>query len=85
MSLTIPTPELDKMMKVQKESQIIGEFLDSCGYMLCRASGKDWHPFEPVPKTIEQVLADYFGIDLKKVEEERRSILRAIRAEVPLR
>jgi len=33
----------------------------------------------PVRDTIEQLLADYFDIDLKKVEEERRMILDTMR------
>ncbi len=87
MSLTLPTPELDKLKEVQEQSQIIGEFLDSCGFVLCRSSNcHDWVPvWEPVPQSIEEILATYFKIDLKKVEQEKQSILRAIRAEVPLR
>ena len=33
----------------------------------------------PINKDIEKILADYFSIDLKKVEEERRALLEEIR------
>lgn len=36
--------------------------------------------FYPMNLTIEKLLARYFKIDLKKVEEERRALLEAIRA-----
>lgn len=34
----------------------------------------------PTGQRIEQVLADYFGIDLDKIEDEKRSMLAQIRA-----
>lgn len=74
------TPELEKMKNAQAESQIIGAFLDSLseqGISLASYDGMDrlW----PVSKSIEQILADYFQIDLVKVEKERRAILEHIR------
>lgn len=37
----------------------------------------------PVHKSIEQLLADYFEIDLKVVENERRAILESLRQTTP--
>jgi len=37
--------------------------------------------YYPIRKTIEQIIAQYFEIDLNKVEEERRLILEEIRKE----
>lgn len=35
--------------------------------------------YVPVMKSISQILADYFGIDQKKIEKEKRAMLDAIR------
>jgi hypothetical protein len=39
-------PEHDKLAKVQEQSQVIGEFLDNCGHMLCywREKGDNGEP-----------------------------------------
>ena len=63
------TPELNKMKKVQKDSQLIGEFLE-------------WLQNEHhvlLPKNEEDLLAQFFEIDLKKVEKEKREILKDLR------
>jgi hypothetical protein len=75
-------PALDKMQAVQKESQAIGEFLEwlqdrgtSLGY---------WHGDDYIPYrygTIEDLLADYFEIDLNQVEREKRAELAELRKE----
>jgi len=39
----------------------------------------DTDSFVPICQSIEQVLADYFGIDLKKVEAEKQKILEDLR------
>lgn len=65
-------PELDKLLAVTEESQTIGEFIETAGYTLGHWDGEK---FVPTNKTINQILADYFEIDLMKVEMERRVIL----------
>ncbi len=63
------TPECDKLYKVKDESQTIGEFLD-------------WLQEEHeifLPFSITDLLAEYFEIDLKEVERERRAILDELR------
>ena len=69
-------PECDKLSKVSKESHIIGAFLDWCnseGVHL--ATYYEDRGLVVDRRSIEQVLADYYDIDLDKVEEERRHIL----------
>lgn len=78
-------PMLEKMHLVQRESQIIGEFLDwllnQKGLRLAHYVGES--PFvELVPyrgddrhPLIEALLAEYFDIDLDQAERERRALL----------
>lgn len=80
------TPELDKMTTVKAESQVIGQFLEGMeekGIYLCTfpVTGPGQSEYFRLDKSIEQVLADYFEIDLNKVEKERRAVLNYIRKE----
>lgn len=74
-------PECEKMAKVKDKSQIIGEFIDwiieTQKFIVCVDSG--YGGYYPVNITIEELLAKFFGIDLNKVEEERRQMLDEIR------
>ncbi len=59
---------------------MIGEFLEWCnskGMELASwvEEGRIEDRMAPIPENIEQILARYFNIDLKKLEEERRKIL----------
>lgn len=81
------TPELDKMLVVRVRSQAIGEFLewlaDTKGYGIYSEDdaedqeGNMQRLYFRAPNT-EQLLAEYFEIDLKKVEKERRAILKEL-------
>lgn len=74
------TPELDKLSAVKDQSHIIGAFLDQCsheGVCLAEYEGDD---LMPIHRSIEETLAQYFDIDLTKVERERRAILESIRS-----
>lgn len=83
----VETPELDKRKKVALDtgaSQVLTDFYDwltqEKGYTLC----------EPVPGNLhgyygpasyggpEQLFAEFFGIDLDRVEAERRLLLDAL-------
>ena len=77
-------PECDKMIAVQDDSKQLGDFLDWLnfnGYAVCRfhqdADFPD-NPYMPIDN-FERLLADYFGIDLKKAEQEKQAVLKAIR------
>jgi len=76
------TPELDRMIEraTAGHSQDIGEFiewLDDTNYNIC-----EWHggEYNPVHRTPEQWLAEFFGIDLDKVEKERALVLEYMRS-----
>lgn len=82
-------PECTKARAVSEESHAIGEFLDTSGYVLAHwIDCEDYHEsgghcqagshLMPVPGSIEKVLADYFKIDLAKVETEKRAMLASI-------
>ena len=65
------TPELDKMLVVKDKSLILSGFLDwlqEQHYVLAQYDGDE---LIPVFKDPERLLADFFGIDLKKAEKER--------------
>jgi len=72
-------PEHEKMHSVKEKSQAIGEFLEqiqSEGLVICDYHEHEW---SPISKGIEQILADYFEIDLNKIEREKRQMLDEMR------
>ncbi|HYE94479.1 MAG TPA: hypothetical protein VEA38_25825 [Terriglobales bacterium] len=80
-----PTPALDQMRTARKElgTQHIGSFLEwlgEHGMAVCGCERDEWYP---VPYSVEQLLARYAGVDLAAVEQERRAILDALRANQP--
>ena len=75
-------PEHEKLKEVSAKSQIIGEFLDF--YLL----EKEWEICEyneyydnyyPVTTKKEAMLAEYFGIDLDKLYEEKEQMIGKLR------
>ncbi len=84
--------ELDKMRLARKSSHVLTDLLDwlgENGYAICRWQDYVRHSDElgdfspegwfPKHNSHEQLLADFFDIDMKKVEEERRALLESIR------
>jgi hypothetical protein len=75
--------ECEKLHKVHEDSQKIGEFLAWLLYekdfTICHCDDGREH-FYPIRKSIETLLAEYFEIDLDKVEREKRRLLSNIRA-----
>ena len=75
-------PEHAKLEVVMAQSQAIGEFLETSGYVLA-----EYRQFEdikdpmlaPVGKPINDILAGYFKIDLNKIETEKRQMLDILR------
>jgi hypothetical protein len=75
------TPELDKMLVVRDDSQKIGEFLGwlseqsivlaEFDTVPCRDCGCEREALVHTRSNREQLLADYFKIDLNKCEQER--------------
>lgn len=81
----LKTPELDKMSAIHEKSNATGDFLDwlqnsrEPRIYLCELD-QDAEQFYPPNLSIEKLLAEYYKIDLNKVEEERRQMLDYIRA-----
>lgn len=75
-------PECDRLIAVSEESNKISEFLDWLSYKhyyIAEECG-NLGSLVRVSESIQQLLANYFEIDLKKVEYERRSLLAEARA-----
>jgi hypothetical protein len=81
--MTVPSeyPEHEKLAKVSDESNAIGDFimwLESKGTHLMQwnDSAEDWLPDQD---SIVSMLAAYYDIDLKKIEQEKREMLNTMR------
>ena len=83
-------PECEKLAEVSPQSNVVGEFLDwlsnEKNLTICTYTEDedpmvlgDCSSYYPYHYDTEQLLAEFFEIDLKKVEEERRQILEDIR------
>jgi hypothetical protein len=83
----MPHGALDRMRAVKPCAEILGPFLEwlqEQGYVICEWSesgGYGVPAWAPIRQNIEQLLADYFGIDLEQVEAEKRAVLAAWRQE----
>jgi len=79
------TPELDKMLAVKDKSLILSGFIDwlhEQQYVLAQYEGGfNGDELIPVFKDPEHLLADFFGIDLKKAEKERVALLESLRTD----
>lgn len=86
-------PELEKLQAVKEKSQEIGFFLEMLlgKYTLCEFKNEEtWYDQEfdeefsnpegyyPIRRSIQDLLAEYFEIDMDKVEAERRQILKEL-------
>ena len=80
-------PECEKMTAVKDRSQMIGEFLEwlewEKNWEICeRQSGDREYGHEqlvPVSFSTEKLLAEFFDIDLSKVEKEKIQMLNELR------
>ena len=79
------TPTLDKMLEIQEQSELCGEFLDWFlhKYAVFERRQKRESPFvnpdgasDYINK--ERLLAEFFDIDLDEAERERESILKSL-------
>lgn len=80
----VKTPELDKLKKVQHESQAIGEFLDwlmNEKHIQLAEYGKGelrddilYPMMHGSHGLIEELLAEFYGLDLDKMDKEREAI-----------
>ena len=76
-------PECEKMAAIQDKSQVIGEFIEwmrsEQEFEICTYSDYS-REYVPSSMSIEILLAKFFNIDLNKVEEEKRQILKQLRS-----
>ena len=74
--------EHEKLKEIQDQSQIIGEFLEWLGYeheyFICEKLGQlqEWYP---ISQNHQKLLAQFFDIDLDKLEQEKRQMLEELR------
>lgn len=73
-------PEHEKMKKIADKSQTIGEFLEWInqeGYAIGefnRMSGE----LDTSRKSIQDLLAEFFDIDLNKIDKEKRAMIKSL-------
>lgn len=79
-----PTPTLDRMVELGKTGDlpVIQHFIDwltdqGIGYWKGRDQYQRPIEYHPDP---EQLMRDFFGIDSRKVDQERRALLDYVRA-----
>ncbi len=82
-----PHPAIDKLAKVSDTSQAIGGFLEwlaeGKGIVLCTLhvhGGLIRESYYPINRSIEDLLAEFYGIDLRAVDAEKVAILEWVRA-----
>lgn len=82
---TIATPELDHQKRITDsgEADTVENFynwLRDQGLHLCRLEdvGRMEPRYMPDNRTPERLIADFFGLNLNKIEAERRAVLQAI-------
>ena len=79
-------PEHEKLQKVKDQSQAVGSFIewlsDEKNFIIAQyleSDGYDRAGFRPVNVPVNSLLAEYFEIDQKKLEEEKREMLSILR------
>ncbi len=81
----INTPTLDRMLKIQEQSELCGEFLDWFLYKYTVFERKQKREFPFVDAygagdyiNKEKLLAEFFNIDLKEAEREKEQLLESM-------
>lgn len=75
-------PEHDKLRPIQEQSQAICDFLEWLSYekdmTVCKPHDET-NEYFPVFVRKEELTAEFFGIDLKKLDAEKRAMLEEMR------
>lgn len=74
-------PEHEKLKALGGKNDVVGRFIEwlrESGYEICALS-KDGRDFEPLHRSTEQLLADHFDIDVKKLNAEKDAMLASLR------
>lgn len=72
-------PEHAKFDPHRDAAQAIGNWIDNGGYTICTWPEGQSHPV-PVHKSINDILAEHFDIDMVKLENEKRQMLEELAA-----
>lgn len=82
-----PCPECEKLVTVSEESNKIGDFLawlsSTKEVFLAGWYGDEFLPHDATlsNRGIQKLLAEYFDIDMKKVEQERSALLKWLQSQ----
>jgi hypothetical protein len=92
MSAIEDTPELDfqHLIIESGQSELLAKFYDwliEKDYAICKSIEHEWKDdygsyeflYLPISPNPEKLFADFFGIDLNTIEQERRAILEELR------
>lgn len=74
-------PEHTRQSAVLDEAKAIGQFLDESGYILAEyreIEGYREEQLMPVNTPVQHILAKHFGIDLAKIDTEKRAMIAAM-------
>jgi hypothetical protein len=72
-------PEHEKLMLIKNESQIIGEFLEWLRGTNLFIGYADEGGLDMYYASNEEILAEYFKIDLYKLEQEKNQMLKQLK------
>ncbi len=79
-------PEHEKLQKIQDKTQTVGEFLDwlvnEREVVLAKwIDGTLEERLAPINPSIQDLIAEFFGVDQNKLEAEKRAMLKVCRGE----
>jgi len=83
--MSVKYSEHERLHAVKEQSQRLGEFLDwlgENGYFVCEFA-ENYGEYAPTSTRIEQILADYFDVDLDAIEREKREMIAELRGNTP--
>lgn len=74
--------ELERLKQVQEKSQICGDFLEwlQIKYIICESNeypSESSQIYTPAQINIQNILAEYFDINLDEVEKEKLKLLQS--------
>lgn len=74
----VDTPEHDKLRRLSRQTQLIGNFIDwlgDQGLIMCEPQGR--HNV-PIRKSRDEMIAEFFGVDLARFHAEKDAILESM-------
>ena len=82
--MTEKYPEHQRLKAISGQSQVVYDFLEWCGeekgYCLAVWATEDTDRMWPVRDSKRKLLAEFFDIDMDKIEAEKRAVLDEMRA-----